>query len=196
MNIDGSLCIVDPWQMIERRQRCCYLPVFLPSCIGFHKHYKVTAPKPIKLYASLDDTPTINKGTHHYWTHRVCHVNRKLEMWFTLGPRGPFLQSGVEVVSQLAHLRARRESPLMLLRMLLLFPLLVLVPPREPLIVVVWGGGIVFLVWKISQIQEVLDRPLLIEFLLLLLFDLDCRVEGVPRERVQSTEDDDGVGYW
>lgn len=29
----------------------------------------------------------------------------------TLGPLGPFLQSGVEVVSQLAQRRARRESP-------------------------------------------------------------------------------------
>lgn len=48
---------------------------------------------------------------------------------FTFGPRGPFLQRGVEVVSQLAQRRARRGSLVVLLLLLLLPP-----PPRVDLV--------------------------------------------------------------
>lgn len=65
----------------------------------------------------------------------------------TFGPLGPFLQSGVEVVSQLAHLRASRES-LPKWSALLLLLLLLLAPPR-PLFCEVEEG--VCLVWKMSQ---------------------------------------------
>lgn len=49
----------------------------------------------------------INTSKTYKFLSCIC-VN--LFLFLTLGPRGPFLQSGVEVVSQLAHLRARSES--------------------------------------------------------------------------------------
>lgn len=96
---------------------------------------------------------------------KEIRLNYKLDRKSTLGPRGPLRHKGVEVVSQLAHRRARRGSP----------------PP--PLAVARWGleeGGGACLEGRMFQPKP--DR------LLSWLPSSVTRVEGVPKERVQSTE--------
>jgi hypothetical protein len=85
----------------------------------------------------------------------------------TLGPRGPFLQSGVDVVSQLAHLLVRRDSTVATL----------VAPPR--LLLFKPGGDDSSPEFKKSQ-QKRDDSSELVK-----------RVEGVPKERVQSTDDEE-----
>lgn len=102
----------------------------------------------------------------------------------TLGPRGPFLQSGVEVVSQLAQRRARSGSPPPP------FP-----PPRSGAFVAEAEGGACLLVWRMSQQKLEIDdrRPWPPPRALLPVSSTSSlsRVEGVPSERVQSTEGED-----
>ncbi|RWW74046.1 hypothetical protein BHE74_00018056 [Ensete ventricosum] len=102
----------------------------------------------------------------------------------TFGPLGPFLHKGVEVVSQLAHLRARRSgSPAMFEPMVF--------PPPEAMLPPV-PMDVCFLGWdRLSQrkldmheggwICAVGDGKVLCSV---------RRVDGVPRDKVQSTDEE------
>lgn len=100
-----------------------------------------------------------------------------MEVIITLGPLGPFLHRGVEVVSQLAQRRARRGSPPPLL-----------LPARWGLFED--GGGVcldgIMFHPKLDMQEERFFSwwwwP----------FSLVTRVDGVPNDKVQSTEAEEG----
>lgn len=87
----------------------------------------------------------------------------------TLGPRGPFLQRGVDVVSQLVQRWSSRVS-------------LPLETPRREQGKALYGD--VLEVSEKLEIEEEADPLFFSSF-------SESRVEGVPKERVQSTEEEE-----